>query len=111
MALTIKIPRRTGKQPLKSMLLRTALLAIAAAVVVFFIIFSYLYVKYQHVVDDRLKQPIFASTAKIYAAPREVRPGQKLSINILANELREAGYSPESAAQASELGTYKEGVQ
>ncbi|MFY9855879.1 MAG: transglycosylase domain-containing protein, partial [Terracidiphilus sp.] len=70
-----------------------------------------LYVKYQHVVDDRLKQPIFASTAKIFAAPREVRPGQKLSIQLIANELREAGYSTEGAAEASELGTYKQGVQ
>jgi penicillin-binding protein 1B len=62
-------------------------------------------------VDDRLKQPIFASTAKIFAAPREVRPGQKLSIRLLANELREAGYSVDGAAQTSEMGTYKEGVQ
>ena len=30
--------------------------------------------------DERLKQPIFANTAKIYAAPREVRPGQKLTV-------------------------------
>ena len=30
------------------------------------------------IVDERLKQPLFAETAKIYAAPREVRPGQKL---------------------------------
>jgi penicillin-binding protein 1B len=111
MALTIRIPRPSGKHPIKSMLLRAALLAIAAATLVFFVVFSYFYVKYQHVVDDRLKQPIFANTAKIYAAPREVRPGQKLSISLLANELREAGYSTESAAQASEMGTYKQGVQ
>ena len=76
MALTIRFPRLTGKHPWKVTLLRAGLLTIAAAAVFFFIVFGYLYVKYQHVVDDRLKQPIFASTAKIYAAPREVRPGQ-----------------------------------
>ncbi|MGA2832672.1 MAG: transglycosylase domain-containing protein [Terracidiphilus sp.] len=111
MALTIRIPRPSGKHPMKSMLLRAGLLAIAAATLLFFVVFTYFYVKYQHVVDDRLKQPIFANTAKIYAAPREVRPGQKLSISLIANELREAGYSAESAAQASEMGTYKQGVQ
>ena len=34
----------------------------------------------QRIVDERLKQPLFANTAKIYAAPREVRPGQKLTV-------------------------------
>ena len=111
MALTIRIPRPSGKHPLRVTLLRAGLLAIAAAALVFFTVFAYLYVKYQHVVDDRLKQPIFASTAKIFAAPREVRPGQKLSVRLLANELREAGYSADGAAEPSEMGTYKEGVQ
>ena len=111
MALTIRIPRRLGQHPMKSMLLRAVLLAIAAAALVFFAVFGYYYVKYKHVVDDRLKQPIFASTAKIFAAPREVRPGQKLSIRLLANELREAGYSVDGATETSEMGTYKEGVQ
>jgi penicillin-binding protein 1B len=40
-----------------------------------------------------------------------VRPGQKLSVRLIANELREAGYSADGASQTSELGTYKEGVQ
>jgi penicillin-binding protein 1B len=111
MALKIRIPRPTGAHPWKVTVLRAGLLAIAAAALVFFVVFSYFYIKYQHVVDERLKQPIFASTAKIYAAPREVRPGQKLSISLIANELREAGYSPEGAAQASEMGTYKVGAQ
>ncbi len=61
--------------------------------------------------DERLKQPMFANTAKIYAAPREVRPGQKLSVHLIANELREAGYTADGAAQASPLGTYSEGGQ
>ncbi len=60
-------------------------------------IFGFLYFKYQRIVDDRLKQPIFANTAKIYAAPREVRPGQKLTVHLIANELREAGYTPATA--------------
>jgi len=81
------------------------------AVLVGFSIFGFLYVKYQHVVDDRLKQPMFAKTAKIYAAPREVRPGQKLTVHLIADELLQGGYTPGGAPQASELGTYNEGVQ
>jgi penicillin-binding protein 1B len=111
MALKIRIPRLTGKHPWASLSLRVGLLTIAAVTLTLFVVFSYFYFKYQHVVDDRLKQPIFANTAKIFAAPREVRPGQKLSVRLIANELREAGYSADGAAQASELGTYKQGVQ
>ena len=40
-----------------------------------------------------------------------MRPGQKLTVRLIANELREAGYSADGAAQVSLLGTYKEGVQ
>jgi penicillin-binding protein 1B len=91
--------------------LRIALIAVAAVVLIGFSVFGYFYVKYQHVVDERLKQPIFANTAKIFAAPREVRPGQKLNQSLIANELREAGYSADGASQVSPLGTYSESVQ
>ena len=92
-------------------MLRIALIAVAAVALVGFSIFGYFYFKYQHIVDERLKQPIFANTAKIFAAPREVRPGQKLSVHLIANELREAGYTADGAAQSSPLGTYSEGGQ
>jgi penicillin-binding protein 1B len=111
MALKIRIPRLAGNRPLGSLLLRGALVAFAAFALLFFVVGGYYYVKYQHIVDERLKQPLFADTAKIFAAPREVRPGQKLSVRLLANELRQAGYSPDGASATSALGTFSEGVQ
>jgi penicillin-binding protein 1B len=111
MALKIRIPRPAGRRDWASLLLRGGLLAFAAIAFVFLVVFGYYYIKYQHVVDDRLKQPIFASTAKIFAAPREVRPGQKLTARLIANELRAAGYSADGASQTSPLGTYVEGGQ
>jgi penicillin-binding protein 1B len=110
MAVKIRWSRPAGRHPMRTLLLRIALLTVAAVALVCFSIFGYFYFKYQHVVDERLKQPIFANTAKIFAAPREVRPGQKLSIRLIANELREAGYSADGASQLSQLGTYSEGV-
>src|SRR5580658_1748444 len=94
-----------------------ALLLLVAGVIVVFVtltgssIFGFYYFKYQRIVDDRLKQPIFANTAKIFAAPREVRPGQKLTVRLIANELHNAGYSTEGASQLSPLGTYTENAQ
>jgi penicillin-binding protein 1B len=96
---------------LGSLLLRGALVALAAFALLFFVVGGFYYVKYQHIVDERLKQPLFADTAKIFAAPREVRPGQKLSVHLLANELRQAGYSADGAPATSALGTFSEGVQ
>jgi penicillin-binding protein 1B len=52
------------------------------------------YFKYQSVVDERLASgPIFANVAQIYAAPREVRVGQHLTVSSIAQELRTAGYN------------------
>jgi penicillin-binding protein 1B len=111
MALKIRIPSPTGERPWKSLLLRWGLTAMGSAALLFFVVFAFYYIKYQHVVDERLKSPLFANTAKIYAAPREVRPGQKLSVDLIANELREAGYSTDGASQTSPMGTFSQGVQ
>jgi penicillin-binding protein 1B len=110
MALKIRIPNYKGKRPPSSLLLRTAFGGVILFALLFSIVGCSYYIKYEHIVDERLQQPLFASTAKIYATPREVRPGQKLSVQLIANELREAGYSAEGAAQASQLGTYSAGI-
>jgi penicillin-binding protein 1B len=107
----IRIRRLVGKHPWATIALRVALGIVTAVVLLVFGVGTYFYVKYQSVVDERLKQPLFANTAKIFAAPREIRPGQKLSVRLIADELREAGYTADGAARPSELGTYSEGVQ
>jgi len=110
MALKIRFAWSKGKHGWVSLALRIALVAIAVVFLSGFAVFGYYYVKYQHIVDERLEKPIFANTAKIYATPREVRPGQKLSVNLLANELRNAGYSTDGS-QVSQLGTYSQTTQ
>jgi len=108
MKLRIRWAKRSGKHPWASLLLRIGLVTVAAVALVIFAVSGWFYFKYGRIVDERLKQPVFANTAKIYAAPREVRTGQKLSIHLIANELREAGYSVDGASQSSPLGTYSE---
>jgi len=108
MKLRIRWAKRSGKHPWASLLLRIGLFTVAAIALLVFAVSGWFYFKYGRIVDERLKQPVFANTAKIYAAPREVRTGQKLSIHLIANELREAGYSIDGASQSSPLGTYSE---
>ncbi|HTH54182.1 MAG TPA: transglycosylase domain-containing protein [Edaphobacter sp.] len=82
---------------------RYALVAVLGCMVVCLATLGYYYFKYERVVDDRLaKGPLFASVSQIYAAPREVRDGQKLSTSEIATDLRRAGYNSNS-----ELGTYQ----
>ncbi len=65
-------------------------------------VFAYYYHQYQQVVDQRLNSgPLFANTAQIYAAPRQVRTGQTLTAQAIAQDLRRAGYNRDS-----QLGTY-----
>jgi penicillin-binding protein 1B len=88
---------------LESRILRVAVIALLAILVVGCGVFGYFYYHYQHVVDDRIASgPMFASVSQIYAAPREVRTGQKLSAAMIAADLRQAGYSANS-----HLGTYQ----
>jgi len=99
LALKVIIPRQLRMHDKATLLLRMALLGFAALTLGILAITGFYYVKYQRIVEDRLKEPIFASTAKIYAAPRQVRPGQKLSVKMIASELSEAGYSADGASQ------------
>jgi penicillin-binding protein 1B len=96
--------RGTAKpHDLRNRLLRAALVACLAGVIIFAAVFGYFYYHYQQVVDDRLAAgPIFASVSQIYAAPREVRDGQKLSAAAIAADLRQAGYNGNP-----ELGTFQ----
>jgi penicillin-binding protein 1B len=110
MKLRIKWAIPSGKHAWASLLLRIALVAFTVVVLVVFSVGGYYYFKYRGVVDERLKQP-FVNTAKIFAAPREVRPGQKLTVRLIANELREAGYTTDGASQPSPLGTYADSAQ
>jgi penicillin-binding protein 1B len=96
---------RTTAQPqdLRLRLLRIVLLVVLGCLVIGSIVFGYFYYHYQQVVDDRLAAgPIFASVSQIYAAPREVRAGQKLSAAVIASDLRRAGYN-----NNPQLGTFQ----
>ena len=107
MALKVKLaPRSISGKVLNSTVLKTAAIAVGIVFLFFFAVATFYYVKYKHIVDERLEKPLFTNTAKIYAAPREVRPRQKLTANFVAQELRSAGYTEDGAHPVSPMGTY-----
>ncbi len=55
--------------------------------------FTYFYVKYSRLIDQKLRAGPFANTSKIYAAPKVVGVGDPISPDDIVVELRRSGYS------------------
>ena len=105
MPVTVKVARPQQHSVLWR-LVRFALVVVLLVVVLGGIIFGYEYHKYQGLVEQRLAEgPLFASTAQVYAAPQEIRPGQRLSAETIAANLRKAGYATDG--QSSQMGSYE----
>ncbi|MBA3242993.1 MAG: PBP1A family penicillin-binding protein [Acidobacteria bacterium] len=60
---------------------------------------AYLYTHYSGVVDERLASGYLTSRAGLYAAPRVLRAGQKISRERLADILRRSGYVDAEASR------------
>ncbi len=88
---------------------RLGLVVLAALAVILLAgaaVFGFYYHKYGVIVDQRLEKPLFADTAQIYAAARQVRTGQKLTAATVAAQLRSAGYTDDASANKSLMGTF-----
>lgn len=108
MAIKIKIPKSGGKGGRG--LWRDPV--VRAALVVFLVVaiglggsFSYFYIKYDRIIQQRFRSPVFSNSAKIYALPRTLRDGDKADAKEIAALLRRAGYSEKDGQ--SELGSFR----
>ena len=107
MAVKIKVVRASLlKHPVRNIILLVVGGTLLLGLIVGESIFGYYYFQYRHVVDGWMQKPLFQQTAKIYAAPKEVRIGQKLTPQTVAQELRDAGYSGDGDRDRSRMGTY-----
>jgi penicillin-binding protein 1B len=105
-AIRLRIPHRknqkktSGRDPV----IRFALGGFIVLAVLFVVLFSYFYVKYGRIIDARFKGPVFANSAKIFAAPQPVVLGQKAELKQIAADLRHAGYLDKDGPSA--IGSY-----
>jgi penicillin-binding protein 1B len=116
LAIKIKIPKNEGPsgdgkrgQIWHGLLPRDPL--IRAALIIFLVIaiglggsFCYFYIKYDRIIAQRFRSPVFSNSAKIYALPRVIHDGDKLEPKEIAALLRRAGYSDKDGQ--SPLGSY-----
>jgi penicillin-binding protein 1B len=114
----VKIPnRKNGARTGKEFLAQDPVVRFALAVFILLSVcvcgwFSYYYIKYDRIIDQRFKGPVFSSSARIYAIPRAVKVGQKVDLHEIATQLRRTGYV-ETDGQ-SPMGSYhslKNGIE
>src|SRR5579871_2799557 len=119
LAIKIKIPRSGGGKPggrirglPRDPVIRAAVLLFLVVAVVLVGFFSYFYIKYDRIIAQRFRSPVFSNSAKIYALPRTVRDGEKIDAKEIAADLRRAGYSDKDGQ--SPLGSFrlvKDGIE
>ena len=118
MAIKIKIPKSGGNGGKgRRGLPRDPV--IRAALVVFLVVaigvggfLCYFYIKYDRIIEQRFRSPVFSNSAKIYALPRTVHDGEKIDAKEIAASLRRAGYSDKDGQ--SQLGSFhivKDGIE
>jgi penicillin-binding protein 1B len=110
LAIKIKIPKSGRKKSKKwrglprDPVIRAALIIFLIAAIGLGGFFSYFYVKYDRIIAQRFRTPIFTNSAKIYAIPRAVHEGDKASAKEIATALERAGYSDKDGQ--SQFGTF-----
>jgi penicillin-binding protein 1B len=108
-AIKLKIP--TAKQSGKPGMGWFSDPVVRAALIIFLVLgtagsvfFTYYYVKFGRMIDQRFKGPVFGNSARIYAIAHPVQVGEKIDPKDIASLLRRAGYS-ESGKSA--MGSYR----
>ena len=118
MAIKVKIPRgsssqaKSGKKRKSDFhfgdpVVKIGVSIFLVACLVLFGVFAYYYVKYEKIIDRKMKGQIFNNAAKIYARPQVVRVGDKYSVDEIVSDLRRAGYTVQGHKPESQLGTYR----
>ena len=98
--------KRAIRLQIKHPVVLVSLGIVACVAIVFGAVFTYYYVKYMHIVDERIRRPIFDNPARIYATGDVVEEGDERTPASITAELRGSGYTPGSGTIASGVGNY-----
>ncbi len=103
MAIKLKIPSSRGS---RNPILRLAVAVFIIVALFCFGIFSYFYIKYDSIISKRMSGQIFSTSAKIFARPVTVHPGDKFSPQQIATLLRHADYIDADSGTAAPMGAF-----
>jgi penicillin-binding protein 1B len=110
-AIKIKIPNsgNNGEKKWRGLprdpVIRAALVIFLVVAIGLGVFFCYFYIKYDRIIEQRFRSPVFSNSAKIYALPRTVHDGDQIDAREIAASLRRAGYSDKDGQ--SPLGSFR----
>ena len=104
MAIKLKIPTSSRGQRFQP--IRAAVALFIFVSLILFAFFAYNYVKYDHIISEKMSGQIFSTSAKIFARPVTVHPGDKFSSSQIATMLRRSGYVDSETRTDSAMGTF-----
>src|SRR3974377_2331930 len=113
-AIKIKIPKlgKKGKGGrLADPVVRAALALFAVLSVAVIGVFSYYYVQYDRMIEQKFASPVFSNAARIYAAPPVIHPGEKITASDIAGLLRSAGYTDKKGAAIGSFELLRDGIE
>ena len=114
MAIKLKVPKLSKGFSFSAPWVRITLAGVLLCVILGTGTFAYFYIKYQHIIDRKMSGPVFENTARIYAVPKTLHPGDKATREKTAGELRRAGYTVSGEKNESKIGTFqleKDGIE
>ena len=86
---------------------RILIIGLALITILCVSVFAWFYIKYAHVIDERLRAGVFANSAKIFAAPETVGVGDVTTSTQIAAALRRSGYNE---SRDNPVGYYRPGT-
>lgn len=105
MAIKLKIP--TSSSGARNPLLRAAVAVFLILALCCFGIFAFYYIRYDRIISKRMSGQIFSTSAKIFARPVTVHPGDRLSPSQIAALLRRASYIDAENKADAPMGTFR----
>jgi penicillin-binding protein 1B len=104
-AIKLKIPASPTRS--HDSLLRVFVAAFLILALFCFGVFAFYYVRYDRIISTKMSGQIFSTSAKIYARPVTVHPGDRFAPAQIATRLRRAGYLDADGGSDAPMGTFR----
>src|SRR5262245_11732635 len=110
--MTQRTPQKPRKAQAAKAFLRSPVFKIGLCAFLFLLIgvssvFLYYYAHYSVMIDRKLSGEIFKNTAKVYALPYHIYPGQKIASDAVITRLQRAGFEPAGTSKTDVDGVYE----
>jgi len=111
MAVKLKLSKPAKGRRASASLIKGAVAAFIVLCLALFGVFAFYYVRYQRIIDHKMSGRIFSNAAKIYARPRVVQLGERVTSQQIAAQLRRAGYADNGDSKVGRFRLLNGGIE